>query len=247
MALGCDAVVTSNEQDWDRLQYLRCAGRVLVRIPVGSNIPVQAPPGYDRTAWRARIGLLDEDFLIVRFGPVWEFETLVEAFCLLVHNNCPAHLLVLGRSIFESWHKAEKELGDCLTRRLGKRGLDGRVHRTGYLPATEVSGWLAAADVAGLHYLDGPCFRHASMLAALGHGLPVVTTESNVLDPGLEHGRSVYLVPPNDPVELARALQLLFQDKALRNRLSEGARRLAKSFTWDVILQQHIDLYEEIH
>jgi len=240
-------VVTTNEQDWRRLRFVTRARRELVRVPVGSTILSERPCGFDRTSWRSQIGLTADDFLIVQFGYAWGLETLTEAMSLLIRDGCPVHLLILGCSTFDSDDESAQRLANRLTLRWAECGLDGRVHRTGYLPSPEVSGWLAAADIAGLPYPDGACFRHTSMLAALAHGLPVVTTQTNVLDPGLEHGQSVYLVPPNAPVELARALERLLRDKDLRNRLSQGAKRLARSFTWDVIAQRHLHLYEGIY
>ena len=83
-------------------------------------------------------------------------------------------------------------------------------------------------------------------MAALAHGLPIVSTRPRVDAPELRHGENVLLVPPAAPVALAEAIASLAGDANLRRRLGDGAARLAKSFTWEKIAEKTEALYEEI-
>jgi glycosyltransferase involved in cell wall biosynthesis len=85
-------------------------------------------------------------------------------------------------------------------------------------------------------------------MAALAHGLPVVTTEprSQHQEPRLVDGENVALVPPDDPAALAEAVVQLMAAPDLRRRLGEGARALAQSFSWDCIARQTVQLYQEL-
>ena len=70
------------------------------------------------------------------------------------------------------------------------------------------------------------------------HRKAVIGTRAGGIPEIIEDGRSGLLVPPRDPEELARAIQRLVDDPALRQRLGEEARRrVQERFTLD--LQAH--------
>ena len=125
-------------------------------------------------------------------------------------------------------------------------GLTDRVLWTGYTTQPEVSANLMASDICVLPYRDGASFRRGSFMAALSHGLPIVSTRPRVDVPELRHGENILLVPPDAPVALAEAIARLAGDARLRRRLGEGAARLAQGFTWDNIAEKTGALYEEI-
>jgi len=125
-------------------------------------------------------------------------------------------------------------------------GLTERVIWTGYTPQPEVSANLLASDACVLPYRDGASFRRGSFMAALAHGLPIVSTRPRVDVPELRQGGNILLVPPDAPVALAEAIAKLAEDAKLRRRLGEGAARLAQGFTWEKIAEKTEALYEEI-
>src|SRR5690606_22549500 len=71
---------------------------------------------------------------------------------------------------------------------LAPEGLGQAVQRTGWLPPEAVSAHLQACDVVVLPYRDGASLRRGSLLAALVHGLPIVTTWRG--EGGMERGRA---------------------------------------------------------
>jgi glycosyltransferase involved in cell wall biosynthesis len=83
-------------------------------------------------------------------------------------------------------------------------------------------------------------------MAALAHGLPIVSTRPRVDVPELRHRENILLVPPDAPVALAEAIARLAEDASLRHHLGKGAVRLAKDFTWEKIAEKTKALYEEI-
>lgn len=129
---------------------------------------------------------------------------------------------------------------------IAELGLTDRVFWTGYTPQSEVSANLLASDICVLPYRDGASFRRGSFMAALAHGLPIVSTRPRVDVPELRHGENILLVPPDAPVALAEAIAGLAGDANLRHRLGEGAARLAQDFTWEKIAEKTEALYEGI-
>jgi len=63
------------------------------------------------------------------------------------------------------------------------------------------------------------------MLEAMAAGCPVVATTVGGAEEIATNEQHALLVPPADPDEMANAIERLLDDKPLRDRLVEGARR----------------------
>ncbi|HEX6512234.1 MAG TPA: glycosyltransferase, partial [Chloroflexota bacterium] len=134
--------------------------------------------------------------------------------------------------------------GEDIRARVQQLGLAGRVVETGFLEPQQVSAHLLACDVCVLPYRDGASFRRGTLMAALEHGLCIVTTrpaESELVD-----GQNVRLASAANPVELARVLDELAADEVTRRRLGYEAAKLAQRFAWPVIAEKHQSLYLEL-
>jgi glycosyltransferase involved in cell wall biosynthesis len=252
LAKGADADVVTNPADWLRL---RDAGlrEKLRAIPIGSNIRCEVTPGYDREAQRTKWGASPDTWLLGYFGFLNENkggETLIQTLAELVRRRQPARLLMVGGKVGSSdptntayLQKVERLIGDL--------GLGDRVQWTGFTSADEVTANLLAADCAVLPYLEGASLRHGSLMAAMAHGLPIVSTaqlgcpvEALKQFPMLEDGESALLTPPNDPVRMADAVTRLMTGAALRSRLAAKAAVLSRQFEWETIAQGHLLMYQ---
>jgi len=59
----------------------------------------------------------------------------------------------------------------------------------------------------------------------------------------LRDGENALLVPPEDPIRLAAAIERVMTAPDLRARLSQAAARLSKQFEWDAIARRHLEMY----
>jgi phosphatidylinositol alpha-mannosyltransferase len=57
---------------------------------------------------------------------------------------------------------------------------------------------------------------------------------------------SAVLVPPGEPDPLAGALIELLEDETRRQRLGEGARKVAERYSWEPIARRLVTIYEEL-
>jgi glycosyltransferase involved in cell wall biosynthesis len=247
LARWSDAVIVTNAEDLARLSTYSSI-RSLSLIPIGSNISPEPPAGYDRQSWRAQWGVAPDDLLLSYFGFLNESkggETLVRALDKLVQRRYNVRLMMVGGKVGSSdpTNIAYLKRIEGLIEELG---LTARVFWTGYTPQPDVSANLLASDICVLPYRDGASFRRGSFMAALAHGLPIVSTRPRVDAPELRHGENILLAPPDAPVALAEAIARLASDTELRRRLGEGAARLAQDFTWGKIAEKTEALYEEI-
>jgi glycosyltransferase involved in cell wall biosynthesis len=220
----------------DEAELRRRGGvRRLTQIPIGSNIDAEAPPDYDRSAWRARLGAGERDFLLGYFGFLNASkgaETLISALAVLVHDRKARVRLVLIGGAAGSSDATDAALAAQLEKQIRRYDLEDHIVRTGFVSAPDVSGHLLACDAVALPFRDGASWRRGSLMAALAHGCPVITTTPAEPMPALRDGENIRLVPPDSAPALVLAVTQLLEAPALRARMGAGARALAQQFGW---------------
>jgi glycosyltransferase involved in cell wall biosynthesis len=277
LARWSDAVIVTNAEDLETLAPYSLSPAPYL-IPIGSNIKPTPPADYDRDAWRARWGVGSEDILLSYFGFLNESkggETLVRALDKVVKpalskvegiakgKGYRARLLMVGGK-WGSSDPTNVAYAQRIEALIDELGLSERVMWTGYTPPEEVSANLLASDICVLPYRDGASFRRGSFMAALVHGLPIVTTIANsewriansqfsTLNsqfssrlPRLRDGENVLLVPPDDATALAEAIARLADTPELRHTLGQGAKEISKAFGWDRIAEKTLEVYHAI-
>lgn len=249
-ARTADLILTTNADDHARVEGWRPRARHAL-VPIGSNIPDAPPPGYDRDAWRAAHGIPPGAGLLAYFGFLNQSKgglVLLDALQRLRGAGRDARLVMIGGRVGASDPTNAAYLAG-FEADAAARGLGGALRWTGHVPPAAVSAWLRAADVAVLPYADGASYRRGSLMAALEHGLPIVTTLPAPAGgelPALIDGERAMLVAAGDGEGLARAVGAVLGDPALAARLSEGARAVAASFGWEAIAARHVALYRRV-
>ena len=246
LARWADLAIVTNPEDERTLAGYGLVSR-LVQIPIGSNIHPALPPDYDRETWRAYWGVREDEVLLSYFGFLNESkggEELIRSLGSLLKGRYKPKLLMVGGQVGSSdpTNLAYLRRVEALIEELG---LTGRVFWTGYMPSVEVTANFMASDICVLPYRDGVSFRRGSFMAALAHGMPIVTTLPEVELPGLVDGEDVSLVAPKDAEALARAIGRLIESPELRTRLGKGARLLARSFEWENIAERTLEAYHD--
>lgn len=251
LAKDADASVVTNPADWDRLRDAGLAEK-LRAIPIGSNIRCEAPSEYDRAAQRARWGIKPDEWLLAYFGFLNENkggETLMRTVAELAKRRLPAKLLMVGGKVGSS-DPTNLAYLERVEQLIAELRITDRVQWTGFTSSEEVSANLMAADCAVLPYREGASLRHGSLMAALAHGLPIISTAlTGISDdamrhfPMLEDGESALLVPPDQPIKTAEAVMRLMTGNALRSHLAAKASVMSRQFEWETIAQGHLLAY----
>ena len=78
-------------------------------------------------------------------------------------------------------------------------------------------------------------------MAALAHGLPIVTTQPGLSLVELVSGENVMLVARDDEGVLSEAIARLIETPPLRKQLADGARRLSLRFGWEQIARRTLE------
>ncbi|RMG89133.1 MAG: glycosyltransferase family 1 protein [Chloroflexi bacterium] len=242
MARQAHGVIATNPADF---AALKTAGIPHVReIPIGSNITVHQVSPAEIAAARTSLSLPEDGYLIGYFGFLNASkgaDLLVRALAELDER---VHLVFIGGRTGSSDTENNRTFLQKIDQLIDSLGLNGRVHWTGFMPEREVSVWLRAVDLMVMPYRDGASLRRGTLMAALAHGTPLLTTEPSVPTPALKHGESVWLSPVDDVNGLVLALRLLLADSGLRQRLGEGGTAVARAFAWDKIAAQTAEFFQ---
>ncbi len=243
------ATVVTNQTDLVGLQGAASRGRQRSRgrwlIPLGSNVENAPPAEFDRAEWRGRFGADAATLVIAYFGFLNSskgVDLLIEAVARLRDRGIAVKLLIIGGETGES-DPTNRVYADRIRQDIASRHIDPYVHWTGFALPQQVSAYLLSSDLCVLPFRDGVSLRRGSLLAALVHGLAVVTTASERPEPLLRNGENVVMVKREDPLDIADTVEYLWRDEAMRQRLSEGAMTLAAGFQWPDIAARHLELY----
>jgi glycosyltransferase involved in cell wall biosynthesis len=173
---GSDAVLFTERTDWAAAAHARPVGRYWV--PIGSNLAPTPPANFERAAWRRAVGADADMLLIAHLGILNRskgLETLFAALPRLQAAGRRARLLLVGAEAGAS-DASNRAYAAEVERRLTDPALGALVHRLPLVPPEVASGYFLAADVAAFPFADGASLRRGSLLAALAHGVPTVST-----------------------------------------------------------------------
>lgn len=83
-------------------------------------------------------------------------------------------------------------------------------------------------------------------MAALAHGVPIVSTFARVEVAQIIENVNMGLVPPGDEEALADKISEVAASPQLRKQLASGAAGLSKLFSWEGIAEDTMRVYEEV-
>jgi glycosyltransferase involved in cell wall biosynthesis len=241
LARSAEGVIVTNRADEEALITAGLAPQALCRIPIGSNIITRTPEAAEIAAVRQKLSLQSGDCLLGYFGFLNESkgaDTLLNALAKLDKRF---HLVFIGGQTGSSDPDNNAAFLAGLERLVAGLGLQERVHWSGFLPEPAVSTYLQAADLMVMPYKDGVSLRRGTLMAALAHGRPVITTEPAIAIPELCHGENIWYVPVGNTAALTSAIIHLSQIPSLAAQLGYGAAAAAEQFAWDKIAVKTAD------
>jgi glycosyltransferase involved in cell wall biosynthesis len=114
-----------------------------------------------------------------------------------------------------------------------------------YMESADRAALVAASDLAIFPYRADPSFQGSGPVADyLARGVPVVATDVASMREII--GNAGLIVPQDDPVELARALDQVVGDEAQRTSLATAARLRGPLFTLSRHARACLELYESV-
>jgi 2-polyprenyl-3-methyl-5-hydroxy-6-metoxy-1,4-benzoquinol methylase/glycosyltransferase involved in cell wall biosynthesis len=195
-------------QEWkERLRFFLLGARKPIGwLPVPSNIPlVDDPAGVAQV--RARYAT-NGTHLVGHFGAYNDYLTDVMSELLpsLLNGEGDLSMLLLGRGSIELRDRLKSSYPQ----------LSGKVHATGELASDEVSKHVSACDVMLQPYQDGVSGRRTSVMTALSHSVPVVTTAAKATETCWMQSGAVRPAQIDDFNTLTQSVKNLLNEERLR-------------------------------
>jgi glycosyltransferase involved in cell wall biosynthesis len=232
------AVVT-NHEDLAKLHAI--AHKTL--IPIGSNITPITPTPAEKAQVRQTLGADENTLLLAHFGflyPNRGAEYVLLALAEVRQSGLPVKLVFMGG---REGGPAKADYVTQLDALIVSLGLQEAVVWTGFLSSEAVSLHLQAIDAIVLPFLDGASYRRGSLMAAIEHACPIITTQPVVVIPTFADGENLLLVPIRDSHAIAEKIRALHTNPSLAPRLRQNVALLRHEFAWDSIAQQFVQVF----
>jgi D-inositol-3-phosphate glycosyltransferase len=224
--------------------YRVAADKVSV-IPHGLNTYVP-DTALSRAEARASLGLEADERVVLFFGliaPYKGLDLLLDAVKVLASWNDRPRIIVAG-----SAKRRSDPYWPTLKSRLESEELFSRVLvKDHFIPENEVAILLKAADVLVLPYRA--IYQSGPLLLAYRFGLPVIATKVGSFDRDVISDVTGFLCEPEDPEDLARAIQRYFASRLYGDREAsqEQVRRIGREkYSWDGIARTIEEVYARL-
>lgn len=148
----------------------------------------------------------------------------------VVRKHRPCRLLIAGRG----------PAREDLMRRIAELRLGDAVELLGYVAGRDLEEAYGRADLFVLPTYFAEGFP-LSIMEAMSHGLPIVTTAIRGSADHLVAGQHALFVPPRDPHALAEAIERLLDDESLRASMAKANVRRAKDFAPERVISPYAE------
>ena len=229
-----DCIITATQGHISGSDYLPEYRNKCVVIPYGINpeeyLSVKRVPVLtEKCTYKGSIKVFFTGRLVYYKG----VDVLIKAFSKV--KNC--ELFIAGTG----------ELEEKLKELVKRKNIDDIVHFVGFLPDEQLRQAYADCDIFVLPSVAKSEAFGIVQLEAMVYGKPVINTR---LDSGVPyvsiHGRTGFTVKPSSPAQLAKALNILAQNKKLREKFGRNAfLRVEKYFNEKNIIEKLRDILEK--
>jgi glycosyltransferase involved in cell wall biosynthesis len=232
---AADAIITPSQTT---ASFLTSLGVNTTKIRV-------IPNGADLHSPHARPDGAPSRYLLYFGSPQsWQgVDTLLRAFARLADFD-DLRLVICGSRHSKGWRRHE--------RLAAKLGVDGRILWHFELHGAELAAWVQHAEVSVAPLTDSPrnvlqgC-APLKIVESMAAGVTVVASDVPPVRELVTDRENGWLVHPDRPGELARALRILLDHPPLARRLGAAARRtIEERFTWERSSAALRTLYESL-
>jgi glycosyltransferase involved in cell wall biosynthesis len=211
-------------------------------IPFGINNAVPNTCLSQREA-KQRLGIHDDQKAILFFGRITPYkglEYLISAFQQVLARRDDYRLIVAGRpenDCQKYWGAIQERIREDVRR--------GRVLlRADHIPDDETELYFKAADVLVLPYRQ--IYQSGVLFLGYSFGLPILASDVGALKDEIVEGKTGFVFRPEDPVDLAKAIERYFASDLfadLNSRRQEISDYAKERYSWDLVGQMTMSVY----
>jgi D-inositol-3-phosphate glycosyltransferase len=210
-------------------------------IPFGINNAVPntslAPAGA-----KQRLGLREDERAILFFGRITPYkglEYLIDAFRQVLARRKNYRLIIAGRPdrCEEYWKVIREEIYEDVQR--------GQVLlKANFIPDDETEVYFKAADVFVLPYRD--VYQSGVLFLGQSFGIPVLAADVGSLKNEIVEGETGFVFKPEDPLDLAKAIEQYFMSdlyENLNDRRGKIRAYVKGRHSWDMVGHMTMSVY----
>lgn len=236
LARYTDALITINHEDFEfakKKMKLRNNGKVYYVPGVGIDIVNCENKEEIRQKKRMELGLCDDNISLISMGDLVERKNYSASIRAIAEaKNDKLHYFICGEGPEEA---NLKKLAVSL-------GVDNQIHFIGF--RTDINELLAASDIFLFTTKQEGLPR--SMMEAMASGLPCVVSKIRGNVDLIEEGKGGFLCAPDDASGFANAINIVANDKELRNNMKEYNEEIIKKFEVSVVKEEMEKIYSEV-
>jgi glycosyltransferase involved in cell wall biosynthesis len=186
---------------------------------------------YPGEAQRTALGLPQTETLALFAGDIRTNRKNLDTTLQALVQVRDLHLVVVGATQGSPYPQLSKKLG-----------LSHRVHFLGY--RRDMPEIMRAVDL----FVFPSRYEPFGMVVseAMASGLPVITAITTGAAEIVTPDCGIVLSDSEDALALAKALNQLQRDRALRFQMGQAAREVAKHHSWKTKAQEYVDLFEKL-
>src|SRR5712692_2799390 len=211
-------------------------------IPFGIN---NAVPNtcLSQSEAKQRLGIQDDKKAILFFGRITPYkglEYLINAFQQTLARRDDYQLIIAGRPENDCqryWSAIQERIREDV--RLGRILL-----RADHIPDDETELYFKAADVLVLPYRQ--IYQSGVLFLGYSFGLPILAADVGALKEEIAEGKTGFVFRPEDPVDLAKAIERYFASDLFMNlnsRRQEISDYAKERYSWDAVGQITMSIY----
>ena len=193
-------------------------------VVVYNAVSVAASNGTEQQiGLREELGVPQAALLVGMVGRITHWkgqEILAEAAALVLRSHPDVHFVAVGSYFADEAHYLQK-----LTSLISDLGLDDRFHLADY--RSNITDVYRALDIFVLPSIKPEPFGRVTVEAMMQERAVIATNHGGTVEL-IEDGVTGMLVPPSDPKSLAAAIDLLLEDRPLREKMGQAAASYAK-------------------
>lgn len=236
---AADAVVSAS--DAERGQISRLYGvplQKIVGIPCGVDLEQFRPLEDGALRKKLKVGPEDPVILFVgRIEPLKGIDTLLQAVAAIEERDSLQVWIVGGDKRSAPQRRRLLDLSQEL-------GIADVVRFLGSVPHAQLPEYYSAADVCVV-----PSYYESFGMVALESlacGTPVIASRVGGLQTTVRDGENGYLVSWRCPEPFAEKIEVLLGNPGLRRSFSQAARAGVAPFSWKVVTDQTVELYDSL-
>ena len=180
---------------------------------------------------KKNLGKKEDDIFLVTHGRLAHKNALDDVISSLVFLPENINFIVIGKGVE----------GSSLQRQADSLGVSGRVKFLGFVDYRKIPEYLSVGDIF-IRPSRSEGFGN-SFIEAMAAGLPVIATPVGGIPDFISDNETGVFCSPDNPQSIVKAVNLLLEDKLLRETVVQNAKKLViEKYSWDKVAKDMKDL-----